>query len=243
MNSAARVKGRDVSLPEHIVASNKFGSYCVPASSKSRPAAAAILAGKVWEPRTVAYMTEHCGAGDIVHAGAYFGDFIPALSKGLRPGARLWAFEPSSENYACARRTIELNGVENTTLMHAGLGASAATGILRIGRPDLPAYGGTARFVPARRKNCSHEEAQVVAVDEVVPDDRTVSILQLDVEGFEQQALTGALRTIARCRPKIILENLPKDPDWFDRTIISIGYTPIAEVHANTIFAAIAAPN
>ncbi|HVV63869.1 MAG TPA: FkbM family methyltransferase [Rhizomicrobium sp.] len=228
-----------MSLPEHIVASNKFGSYCVPASSKTRPAAAAILAGKIWEPRTVAYMTEHCGDGDIIHAGAYFGDFIPALSKGLRPGARLWAFEPSSENYLCARRTMELNGLENTVLTHAGLGDRAAMGILRIGRPDLPAYGGTARFVPARRKNCSHEDSPIVAVDEVVPEDRQVSILQLDVEGFEQQALTGALRTIARCRPKIILENLPKDAEWFGRAILDLGYGPIAEVHANTIFAAI----
>lgn len=226
-----------MSLPEHVIASNVHGSYCVPTSSQSRPAASTVLAGKVWEHKTIAYMTAHCGDGDIVHAGTYFGDFLPGLSRALHAKAQLWAFEPSSENHACARRTLELNAIANTTLMHAGLGARAETKILCVGRPKDPSMGGVSRVVKFRKAGYTHEDARIVALDDVVPPDRKVSIIQLDVEGYEQPALTGALQTIARCKPILILEFLPKDSAWFQRTILDLGYRENGKVHANTIFA------
>jgi FkbM family methyltransferase len=224
-------------LPEHLIASNEYGTYCVPASSRLRPAARAVLAGKIWEPETVAFMAENCGEGDIVHAGTYFGDFIPGLSKALHTGALLWAFEPSSENYACARRTMELNGIANTTLTHAGLGARSELSLLCTGWPNR-AMGGSSRLVRKKKPGFAYEEIRVVAVDEAVPAARTVTILQLDVERYEQQALAGALRTIKRCMPILILENLPEDSVWFEQTIIALGYRQDGKLHANTVFRA-----
>jgi FkbM family methyltransferase len=226
-------------LPEHTVASNKYGQYCVPVSSKTRPAAAVVLAGKVWEWRTIAHIAQRCGDGDIVHAGAYFGDFIPPLSKALSAEGHLWAFEPSSDNHACANRTMELNAITNATLFHAGLGARAGVQMLRIGRPGDPVMGGASRFAKREKEGFIHENARVVALDDVVPATRKVSVLQLDVEGSEGQALMGALKTIKRCLPQIILESLPKDRDWFDRAILGLGYREIAKVHSNTVFAAL----
>ena len=52
---------------------------------------------------------------------------------------------------------------------------------------------------------------------------RNVSIIQLDVEGFEQPALKGAMTTIARCRPILILETLA-DHTWFTERILCLGY-------------------
>src|SRR5882672_2138462 len=95
------------------VSYNKYGGYCVPSSSVHRPAAQKILSGDVWEPDTIEFMVNHVGDGDIVHAGAYFGDFIPALSQACKPSAKLWTFEPNPENYRCALITIEINGLRN----------------------------------------------------------------------------------------------------------------------------------
>jgi FkbM family methyltransferase len=226
-------------IPEHIVASNKFGQYCVPVSSKTRPAAAVVLAGKVWEWRTIAHIAQHCRDGDVVHAGAYFGDFIPPLSKALCAEGHLWAFEPSSDNYACANRTMELNAIDNATLLHAGLGARAGTQTLRIGRPGDPVMGGASRFVTREKEGFTHESVSVVALDDIVPATRKVTVLQLDVEGSEEQALMGALKTIKRCLPQIILESLPKDRDWFSHAILGLGYREVAKVHSNTVFAAL----
>ena len=62
---------------------NKYGGYCVPLSSHYRPAAKTVLSKKVYEPDTIEYMLKNCKSGDVVHAGTYFGDFLPALSKRL----------------------------------------------------------------------------------------------------------------------------------------------------------------
>lgn len=79
--------------------------------------------------------------------GADFGDFLPALSSGCAPGARIWAFEPNPENYRCARVTLELNGISNVTLANAGLGAQAELlGILTADEQGLP-LGGASRIV------------------------------------------------------------------------------------------------
>jgi hypothetical protein len=133
---------------------NKFGGFCVPASSQHRPAAHAILTGRVWESETIEFITTRCGDGDVVHAGTYFGDFLPALSKACRPDARVWAFEPNTENYRCAKITIGLNGLQNVVLTNAGLGATFTRLPLtsqgrprrRAGRQEPVRQGGT----PAR---------------------------------------------------------------------------------------------
>jgi FkbM family methyltransferase len=223
-----------MNTPPHIVAKNMHGRYCVPASSQHRPAAATVLKGQVWEARTLAFIAANCGTGDIVHAGTYFGDFLPALSKALAPGARLWAFEPSSENHACALRTIELNGLSNVTLMRAGLGDRAETGNLAIGKPGM-AGGGACRIRRREKPGVDHERVPLVTVDETVPEERTVSVLQLDVEFFEQEALGGALRTIARCRPLILIETLPRDLEWYNANILALGYCDLGAINRNHV--------
>lgn len=67
----------------------------------------------------------------------------------------------------------------------------------------------------------------IVTLDEIIPRERMVSNIQLDVEGFEKQALTGALMTVNRCKPIIVLEQLPEE-SWFSKNIISLGYQIVA---------------
>ncbi len=227
-----------MTLPDHLIAANEYGRYCIPRSSHTRPAAATVLAGNVWEPGVIAFMARNCGAGDIVHAGAYFGDFLPGLSHALAPGARLWAFEPSSENHACAQKTVEMNGLANVSLFPAGLGARAETKPLYIASEAEGVRGGGSRIATKRRPGRTYEDVPVAALDDVVPQDRDVSILQLDVEGFEQKALKGALGTLRRCRPLLILEHLPLKPEWHERHILSLGYREVGTIHANRILTA-----
>ena len=89
-----------------VIAYNEFGGYVIPNESIDRPAAQSVLSGAVWEKTTIEYMIAQAGGGDIVHAGTYFGDFLPALSVGIAPGAKVWAFEPNSVNYRCAAMTV-----------------------------------------------------------------------------------------------------------------------------------------
>ena len=220
------------------VAYNRYGGYCVPQSSSHRPAARTVLSGDVWEPDTIEFMAHHAGNGDIVHAGTYFGDFIPALSRACLDGARLWAFEPNPENYRCALITIVINDLKNVAIKNAGLGAQNGPLLLRVSDENGRALGGISRFVLEGDKNDREHfvEADVVRLDDVLPADRRITILQLDVEGFEQQALTGAMKTIQRCKPILILEGLPAK-GWFSENVTDLGYEVCHRSNGNTILA------
>src|SRR5262249_33438548 len=88
------------------VAYNAHGAFCGPGASRHRPAARAILAGRIWEPETLAFLAANGAGGDVVHAGAYFGDFLPALARACGPAGKVWAFEPNDENFRCAQVTV-----------------------------------------------------------------------------------------------------------------------------------------
>jgi FkbM family methyltransferase len=221
------------------VAHNPHGAYCVPESSQHRAAARAILAGKVYEPNTIAFIQSHCRDGDIVHAGTYFGDFLPPLAGACQ--GTVWAFEPGGENFRCAQITLRLNDLRNVRLVRAGLGASPGELPLVVADADGLACGGSSSFVSRRNTpGVQMEVVPVVAIDVAVPADRHVSVIQLDVEGFEQEALIGALATIARCRPALVVEILPDSPlrtsDWIPRNIFSRGYRLAGAIDGNAVY-------
>lgn len=191
-----------------VIAHNEFGTYSIPASATSRPAAKAVIAGAVWEKPTVAFMRKHAGAKDIVHAGAFFGDFLPALSAALHSTARIWAFEPNPENFHHAQQTMALNDIKNVELRMAGLGETSDRRKLLVTRRTGLALGGASRFVESRDPVAKEEllSAEIVRIDDAVPSDRNVGIVQLDLEGYEFKALQGAKKTIERCRPLVIFE-------------------------------------
>jgi FkbM family methyltransferase len=218
------------------IAWNELGIYCLPLSSHHRPSAQKILRHRVHEPETLAFMAENCGACDIVHAGTYFGDFLPALSRAIAPGAKVWAFEPNPENYVCARITVEINALSNVVLTHAGLGEKPEKLLIKT-QENGKVLGGASEIVLNQNENMVVEPVQMATIDDAVGDNRIVSIIQLDVEGHEKEALCGAMKTIRRCRPVIILEVLPGSTllqsEWFHREILAMGYSMSGPVAGN----------
>lgn len=221
------------------IAYNRYGGYCVPLASQHRPVPQTILEGEVWEPLTVDFLVSQCGTGDVIHAGTYFGDFFPPLSRAIAPTAKIWSFEPHPENYRCARITMAINGLRNIELRNAGLGERAGSFVMNmIDRESGMALGGASRINRELRdaSDVGQTRVEVVSIDDVVPSDRPISIIQLDVEGFEQYALTGALKTIRRCRPAIIVEKKP-DEAWLAENLYPLGYQKAGRLHDNTLYA------
>lgn len=180
---ATQYTGDAESVLQCCIAYNKYGGYCVPLSSLHRPATQKILLGEVWEHKTLEFMLEHCGTKDIIHAGTYFGDFLPALSKACAIDAKIWAFEPQPENYRCAVITTFLNNLANVVLENAGLGSQVGSMPMlvtdRIGQP----LGGASRIIDTQ-KSLKEQiivkeqlvEVKILKIDDVVPIDREVSI-------------------------------------------------------------------
>jgi FkbM family methyltransferase len=182
----------------YLIASNDYGLYCLPRRALHRPACQAILRGRVWEAETLKFLIDNA-AGDIVHGGTFFGDFLPALSGAYD---RVWAFEPNPDSSKCADITIRLNELTNVELRNSGIGAASASVSLQTERDGVYLGGGS--FVVDKPG-----DVRLEAIDDILPYDRHVGMIHFDVEGYEGPALAGARKTIERCRPILVLENLP----------------------------------
>jgi FkbM family methyltransferase len=160
---------------------------------------------------------------------------LPALARACCQGGRVWAFEPNRENFRCAGITCKINGLENVRLMRAALSDAPGTRLLQTKDIQGRALGGASKVFSRRRGGANDvETVRAVTIDDVVPADRCVSVVHLDVEGQEAPALIGGLRTIQRCRPVIIVETLPPQ-DWLQAHLFPIGYRIGARIHGNTV--------
>ena len=217
-----------------IEASNQHGRFCVPAESAFTPTAKTILSGEVHEPDTIALIVERARArpGHIVHAGTYFGDFLPALNAAAEySGRRVYAFEPNDENWLHAVGTVHLNELRHTSVQHAALGEVERTAQVVV------QSGGIALGGQSRVDQYGDQECTVVPLDVVLPREESVSVIHLDVECYEEYALAGALATIGRWRPLLILETVPWM--WVREHLFELGYRGASgRVHHNTVLEA-----
>lgn len=217
---------------------NRFGGYCVPISARHRPAAQRVIRGEVHELKTIEYICQKCGSGDIIHGGTFFGDFLPALSARCDSEALVWAFEPNPESFRCAEITLLLNSLTNVRLFNAAMGSHSATGRILILDRDGYALGGGSRLVGSGSCPERTTSVNILPVDRVVPAERKVSVVHLDVEGYEEEALSGALNTIRRCRPCLILENLPSNV-FLENTLNPMGYKVTGRIERNWLLSAL----
>lgn len=222
-------------MEEYILAENKYGKYAVPKSCQDRPAAQMIIKGDVYEPETIRFLLDNGGDGIIIHAGTFFGDFLPAL---MQSGKKVYTFEPVRENYEHARETIDINDYPDhrVLLYNVGLGAVVERRDIMTVSHSGTSMGGMSRYVFEGAKPEQLEGTSVMTLDRYVTEYENVSIIQLDVEGFEEEALKGAIEIIRSSKPVLILECWSPtmfDTVFFQEEIFSMGYTRGPNLHDN----------
>lgn len=208
---------------KYRVVSNERGKFCVPTSSSYTYTSQAILAGRVHEPGTIDFIIDNHKGMDVIHAGAGFGDFLPALSKGC--AGTIFAFEPNNENYFCARRTIEINDLKNVDLRNCGLGDVSTIKYVKVLENGI-ALG-------PRSETCDlaaadSQECEIFRLDDLFPG-RRFSIIHLDTEGYEFRILDGARKIIDSCSPLIILE-IDDRALKYNEYMQAIGYRPAKQL-------------
>ena len=127
----------------------------------------------------------------MIDGGAFTGDTIELLHRKGVDFEAVAAFEPDPANFVRLSEAMgKLNGqVRDIILFPCGL--SNETGIRSFAAGD-----GAASALHAGGEN----RIQVVALDDVLPT-FAPTFIKLDIEGAEPEALLGAQRMIARCKP------------------------------------------
>lgn len=132
----------------------------------------------------------------VIDAGANIGNHTLFFACML--GAKVLSFEPNPDVVAILSRNIELNKLTDTVQLHAvALGAGTGKGTLH--HVDVTNVGMAQVHVGETGS------VEVRSLDEIVGD-RFVHLIKIDVEGMECDVLKGALGTIRRCAPHLIIE-------------------------------------
>lgn len=142
--------------------------------------------------------------GVILDIGAHTGAYtLAALSS--NPVAQTISFEPYFMNYSRLNMNLRGNGFNPANAYMLGIGERS--GVMPFSVLSDISYLTSGGSIGVR-KNASHSNVQVVALDEFIPQEvaSKVKLIKIDVEGFEGACLRGMQRLVKSCRPVIFFE-------------------------------------
>lgn len=175
-------------------------------SDRTDDAVGKVVRAGNYEPE-VSAMFRHVlrpGMG-VLDIGANIGYFSMLSATLVGPSGRVFAVEANPQNARVLEASRRLNGFDQITLVN--MAAGSETGILALHTshstgttsdlPDDISAMLAARIVPS------------VALDSVIPRDRQINLIKIDIDGGEYVAMRGCEAIIHAHRPAIISEFSP----------------------------------
>jgi FkbM family methyltransferase len=172
----------------------------------------------VWEPQTTRLactLTGNCT--NVIVGGAYIGDQALPVAKVLQSNARkgvVYAFEPNPQIFRQLVRNIEINELRNVRPEQRALWDCSNVELQLQGAPAL-----ASTYPSTEHGNNSIFKVRTATIDEYVQEQKItdVGLIMLDIEGAEQQALSGAQGLLEKKYPEaphIIFEVHSDYTDW-----------------------------
>ncbi len=169
----------------------------------------------------------------VIDAGAHLGYFTSRMARGVGPTGEVHAFEPDPRIYPRLCHHLELNGLTWVFPRECGL----LDRRLEAHEISLPRQLGWASIVQGAGHATEVVRVAMVTLDEYVEehhvDPQRISLIKLDVEGAELQALRGAARTLRSCDAAVVVEHIPQrmrslgqDPEELHALMRQVGYSP-----------------
>ena len=174
--------------------------------------------------------------GWVIDVGANVGHYTARLSQLVGPTGRVLAFEPVPETFELLAANMAAAGARNVTLFNVA--ASTQIGVAGVSLPHFSS-GLTNYYMAGITSGEGEFKVLTAPVDSVMPSAR-VSLVKIDVEGHELQALRGMRALLQRDRPRLIVEGASPEVETFLR---ELGYT-FAELPGspNRLFSALPRP-
>ena len=154
---------------------------------------------------------QYADGKDIIDAGAYIGDSALVLDRFFPKCQRIYAFEPDPKSYGLMEKTIAMNKKTNIIPVGFALGDANSEGI-------LTSHDMGANLVNRQFGNETEQDRKVRIVrldDYVNENDIVTGVIKTDLEGFEMHFLRGAIDTIKKHRPIMVLSIYHSAEDFF----------------------------
>ena len=154
-----------------------------------------IRAGRAWEPATKQAMAETVTHGSTaLDIGAHIGSHTLTLARLVGPQGVVYAFEPQRKIHREMVKNLELNRIRNAVPLRFAVGN--AHEIIEM----TPTHDFDGRMHVGR----GGDAAELRTIDSF--GFQNVSFMKIDVEGFELEVLKGAVETIEKWHPAIVIE-------------------------------------
>ena len=154
------------------------------------------------EPRERLYGLVQNGT-TVIDVGTNIGETLLNFAK-INTEGRNIGFEPVPHLYEIAKRNIALNEFKNIELVNKGL--SSTYEVLSFHDVSENNSGGT--FLTRENNSDANRSVEAVRLDEFVKRNGidNISLIKIDVEGFEMEVLKGASATLHSFKPVLFVE-------------------------------------
>ncbi|MBS0658733.1 MAG: FkbM family methyltransferase [Verrucomicrobia bacterium] len=138
----------------------------------------------------------------VLDIGANVGYHTVRLARNVGPQGRVVAIEPTSAACVRLRRNLELNRCTNVDVQALAL-SDREEGVREVAFQSNFPVDGEPLIVP--------EMLRLTSLDVLLPElgVSDLGFIKLDVDGYEEKVLLGALATLRRDRPVLVLEVMP----------------------------------
>jgi FkbM family methyltransferase len=154
-----------------------------------------LAAGIPWEPHVLEQFSRHVVPGSTaLDIGAHIGSLTVPLARAVGKQGMVYAFEPQKRIYRELVHNLKLNHIDNVKPLRFAVGA----------RNEVIEMNPTAVFDGRTKVGKGGDRAELRTVDSF--GFCNVSLIKIDVEGFEVEVLKGAERTIRTWHPVLVLE-------------------------------------
>lgn len=159
------------------------------------------------------FMLAHLRDGAVMlDIGAHHGEFAVPVAYELKQRgwrSQVWSFEPDPENLRCLQHNLAQNGLAEFVRVQPVAVSDVASDHAEL---LCPADNSSNTLADNAEYAIGDELATVkrttvrsVRIDDVAFD-APVAVIKLDIQGSEPEALKGAMKTITRDRPVLVLE-------------------------------------
>ncbi len=151
--------------------------------------------GIPWEPYVLTLLTDHVRAGSTaLDVGAHIGSIAVPMARLVGPSGQVYAFEPQHVAYRQLVHNLRLNDLGQAVPLRFAVGAeNTIIEMNPVRRDDGQVAVGE-----------GGDQAELRTLDGFGFSD--VSLIKIDVEGYELEVLKGAEELIRRERPALIVE-------------------------------------
>lgn len=180
--------------------------------------------GKFYENETLGYIYHNYSGGAFVDCGSSIGNHSLFFGMYCKPHSVI-SIEPVKKSLKHQKANLKLNGIKNIRYFNVALADKPGKG--RMVKSKLEPWNEGMWNLELDDKG----DIEIVTLDNLLRRIPNITLIKLDLEGFELQALEGARQTLTKHHPALFIETFPRQQKAkFTKFLRQFGYGGAKEV-------------